>query len=59
MRVYRTLFTLAMVLFLLCLLMCFIVDIGSAEFVIMVIASVINLALVIFSIIKIKKDREK
>ena len=59
MRVYRALFTLSMVLFLLCLLMCFIVDIMSAEFVIMVIAGVINLWLVIFSIIKIRKDREK
>ncbi len=39
--------------------MCFIVDIMSAEFVIMVIAGVINLGLVIFSIIKIRKDREK
>ena len=59
MRVYRALFTLSMVLFLLCLLMCFIVYIMSAEFVIMVIAGVINLGLVIFSIIKIRKDREK
>ena len=59
MRVYRALFTLSMVLFLLWLLMCFIVDIMSAEFVIMVIAGVINLGLVIFSIIKIRKDREK
>ena len=59
MRVYRALFTLSMVLFLLCLLMCFIVDIMSEELVIMVIAGVINLGLVIFSIIKIRKDREK
>lgn len=54
-NIYQTLFYLSTILFSLCLLMFLLVDKNSAECYIMIVSLVINLVLMVFSVIKIKK----
>jgi hypothetical protein len=59
-KIYSYILRFSMVLFFLCLFMVFYVDKGSAEFVIMVISTVINAVLAIVSgiILNIKEKRK-